>query len=254
VRELVLIAQDTTDYGHDFGLKDGLAVLLEQLTDTVPDMAWIRIMYAFPGYVTDRLIEVMSTRKQILPYLDMPLQHAHPKTLYRMRRPSNIDWVHRTLSKMRAAIPNLSIRTTFIVGYPGETDEEFQALMDFVDEIRFDRVGAFQFSFEPGTTSAPLGDPVPAAVKQERYDRLMEAQQAISLQINQSYVGKTLDVLVEGFDNGISIGRSYRDAPEIDGMVLVEGEAEVGAIVPVKITGAMAYDLTGVPAAQLISL
>lgn len=250
VRELVLIAQDTTDYGHDLGMKDGLAVLLEQLTDSVPDMDWIRIMYAYPGYVTDRLIEVMATRKQILPYLDMPLQHAHPKTLYRMKRPSNMEWVHKTLGKMRGAMDDLAIRTTFIVGYPGETDEEFQALYDFVKEIRFDRVGAFQFSFEPGTTSAPLGDPVPAEVKQERFERLMELQQPISLQVNQSYVGKTLDVLVEGYDNGISIGRSYRDAPEIDGMVLVEGKAEVGDIVPVRITGAMAYDLTGVLATQ----
>jgi len=254
VRELVLIAQDTTDYGHDLGLKDGLAIMLEQLTDSVPDMDWIRIMYAYPGYVTDRLIEVMATRKQILPYLDMPLQHAHPKTLYRMKRPSNIDWVHKTLGKMRAAMSDLAIRTTFLVGYPGETDEEYQALYDFVNEIRFDRVGAFQFSFEPGTTSAPLGDPVPASVKQERYERLMELQQNISLQVNQSYVGKTLDVLIEGFDNGISVGRSYRDAPEIDGMVFVEGKAKVGDIVPVRIGGAMAYDLTGVLAKQLIKL
>ena len=245
VRELVLIAQDTTDYGHDLGMKDGLAILLEQLTDSVPDMDWIRIMYAYPGYVTDRLIEVMATRKQVLPYLDMPLQHAHPKTLYRMKRPSNMDWVYKTIGKMREAMKGLAIRTTFIVGYPGETEEEFQALYDFVKEIRFDRVGAFQFSFEPGTTSAPLGDPVPAPVKQERYERLMELQQNISLQVNQSYVGKTLDVLVEGFDNGISIGRSYRDAPEIDGMVFVEGQAKVGEIVPVRISGAMAYDLTG---------
>lgn len=245
VRELVLIAQDSTDYGHDLGMKEGLAVLLEQLTDSVPDMDWIRVMYAYPGYVTDRLIEVMATRKQILPYLDMPLQHAHPKTLYRMKRPSNIEWVHKTLGKMRGTVKDLSIRTTFIVGYPGETEEEFQALMDFVQEIRFDRVGTFQFSFEPGTTSAPLGDPIPAEVKQERFERLMEVQQNISLQVNQSYVGKTLDVLIEGFDNGISIGRSYRDAPEIDGMVFVEGQAKIGQIVPVRITGAMAYDLTG---------
>ena len=254
VRELILIAQDTTDYGHDLGMKDGLAVLLEQLTDSVPDMDWIRVMYAYPGYVTDRLIEVMATRRQVLPYLDMPLQHAHPKTLYRMRRPSNIEWVHRTLGKMRAAIPNLSIRTTFIVGYPGETEEEFQALVDFVQDIRFDRVGTFQFSFEPGTTSEPLGDPIPAEVKQERYERLMELQQGISLQVNQSYVGTTLDVLVEGRDKGIAIGRSYRDAPEIDGMVFIEGDAQIGEIVPVKITGAMAYDLTGVPASELIRL
>jgi ribosomal protein S12 methylthiotransferase len=245
VRELVLIAQDTTDYGHDLGMKDGLAILLEQLTDAVPDIDWIRVMYSYPGYVTDRLIEVMATRKQVLHYLDMPLQHAHPKTLYRMKRPSNMDWVYKTIGKMRETVKDLSMRTTFIVGYPGETDEEFQALYDFVKEIRFDRVGTFQFSFEPGTTSAPLGDPVEASVKQERFERLMELQQNISLQVNQSYVGKTLDVLIEGFDNGISIGRSYRDAPEIDGMVLVEGKAKVGEIVPVRITGAMAYDLTG---------
>ena len=251
VRELVLIAQDTTDYGHDLGMKDGLARLLEQITDAVPDLDWVRIMYAYPGYVTDRLIDVMAERKQILSYLDMPLQHAHPKTLYRMRRPSNIEWVHRTLGKMRAKLPNLAIRTTFIVGYPGETDEEYQALVDFVEEIRFDRVGTFQFSFEEGTTSAPLGDPVPASVKQERFEHLMELQQGISMQINQSYVGQTLDVLVEGFDNGISVGRSYRDAPEIDGLVFIEGKLEIGQIVPVRITGAMAYDLTGVPAKKV---
>ena len=256
VRELVLIAQDTTDYGHDLGMKDGLASLLERMTEAVPDMDWIRIMYAFPGYVTDRLIEVMAAHPQILPYLDMPLQHAHPETLTRMRRPANMDWVHATLAKMRAPMPNLAIRTTFIVGYPGETEKEFQTLLDFIQEMRFDHVGAFQFSFEPGTTSEPLGDPVPAEVKQERYERLMELQQDISLQINQSYVGQTLDVLVEGFDNGISIGRSYRDAPEIDGMVLVEKgeklkdpveELAIGSIIPVKITGAMAYDLAGTP-------
>ncbi|MDD2921967.1 MAG: 30S ribosomal protein S12 methylthiotransferase RimO [Anaerolineales bacterium] len=254
VRELVLIAQDTTDYGHDLGMKDGLAILLENLTDSVPDMDWIRVMYSYPGYVTDRLIEVMATRKQVLTYLDMPLQHAHPQTLKRMKRPANMDWVYKTLGKMRATIPDLAIRTTFIVGYPDETNEEFETLYNFVKEIRFDRVGAFQFSFEPGTTSAPLGDTISAEAKQERYERLMELQQGISLQVNQSYVGKTLDVLIEGFDNGISIGRSYRDAPEIDGMVFVEGKAKVGEIVPVKISGAMAYDLTGTPAQRLITL
>jgi ribosomal protein S12 methylthiotransferase len=263
VRELILIAQDTTDYGHDLGMKDGLAILLERLVNEVADspspvigrgargeggLDWIRIMYAYPGYVTDRLIDVMASSKQVLPYLDMPLQHAHPDTLYRMKRPSNMEWVHKTLGKMREKIPNLAIRTTFIVGYPGETEEEFQALVDFVQEIRFDRAGAFQFSFESGTTSEPLGDPVPPEVKQARYERLMELQQGISLQVNQSYVGKTLDVLVEGYGDGLSIGRSYRDAPEIDGMVLVEGKLPVGEIVPVRITGAMAYDLTGVSA------
>ncbi|MFO7583417.1 MAG: 30S ribosomal protein S12 methylthiotransferase RimO [Anaerolineales bacterium] len=257
VRELVLIAQDTTDYGHDLGLKDGLAVLLEKLTDSVPDMDWIRIMYAYPGYVTDRLIEVMAGRKQILPYLDIPLQHAHPKTLYRMKRPSNIEWVHKTLDKMRAAFENkrhrLAIRTTFIVGYPGETEEEFQALYDFVEQTRFDRVGAFTFSFEPGTTSEPLGDPIPQSVKEERLSRLMELQKCISLEINQEYVGQTLDVLVEGYGDGVSIGRSYRDAPEVDGFVVVEEKLPINEITPVLITGAMEHDLSGVPA-RMVSL
>jgi ribosomal protein S12 methylthiotransferase len=245
VRELVLIAQDTTDYGHDLGMRDGLATLLEGLTAAVPDMDWIRILYAFPGYVTDRLIDVMASHPQILPYLDIPLQHAHPDTLRRMRRPANIEWVYKTIARMRSTLPGLAIRTTFIVGYPGETENEFQTLLDFAREMRFDRVGAFPFSFEPGTSSEPLGDPLPAEVKEERYQRLMLQQQAISLQINQSYVGRTLDVLIEGIDNGMSIGRSYRDGPEIDGLVLVEGQAEVGSLVPVRIGNAMTYDLSG---------
>ncbi len=126
VRELILIAQDTTDYGHDLGLKDGLAQLLEQLVIAAPGIDWIRVMYAYPGYVTDRLIDVMASHSQILPYLDMPLQHAHPAVLRRMRRPANIEWVHSTVAKLRQALPGLALRTTFIVGYPGETEEEFQ--------------------------------------------------------------------------------------------------------------------------------
>ncbi len=247
VREIVLIAQDTTDYGHELGMKDGLATLLEKMTSAVPDMDWIRIMYAFPGYVTDRLIDVMASHEQVLPYLDIPLQHADPATLTRMKRPANVEWVNTTIAKMRKKLPKLAIRSTFIVGYPGETDQEFQTLLDFVREMQFDRVGAFQFSFEAGTASEELGDPIPVEVKEERFKRLMELQQPISLQINQSYVGRTLDVLIEGFDNGIAVGRSYRDAPEIDGMVFVEGNAEIGSIIPVKITGAMTYDLTGTP-------
>ncbi len=245
VRELILIAQDTTDYGHDLGIKEGLSSLLEQITEAAPGLDWIRIMYAFPGYVTDRQIETMAAHPQILHYLDMPLQHGHPATLRRMRRPANIDWVHRTIGKMRAAMPDLAIRSTFIVGYPGETEEEFQALLDFVGELRFDRVGAFTFSFEPGTESAALGDPVPKEVKQERRDRLMALQQRISLGKNQALVGKTLDVLVEGTGDGLSVGRSYRDAPEIDGMVVIDGEVPPGEMVPVRISGAMAYDLSG---------
>jgi ribosomal protein S12 methylthiotransferase len=246
VHEIILIAQDTTDYGHDLGIKDGLAHLLENMIPKIPEVDWVRIMYAYPGYVTDRLIDVMAKHPQILPYLDIPLQHAHPAVLRRMSRPANIDWVYRTLEKMRAAMPDLALRTTFIVGYPGETDQEFQRLLDFIAEIRFDRVGAFQYSFEPGTSSESLGDPVPSEVKQARWEGLMELQQGISLERNQTFVGQTLDVLIEGQGDGISIGRSYRDAPEIDGLVIVEGDLPVGEMVPVRINGAMVYDLTGV--------
>ena len=258
VQELILIAQDSTDYGHDLGLKDGLAHLLDELVTAVPDVPWIRIMYAYPGYVTDRLIDTMASHPQVLPYLDIPLQHADRRTLLRMRRPANIEWVHNTIGKMRATIPNLSIRTTFIVGYPGETDEEFETLVNFVEEMQFDRVGTFTYSFEPGTPSAELPDQVPQAIMDERRDILMSTQQPISLARNQSYVGQTLDVLVEGHADAadedgnptgeiITLARSYRDAPEIDGYVLVEGELPVGKIVPVRVTGAMVYDLVATP-------
>jgi ribosomal protein S12 methylthiotransferase len=245
VREICLIAQDTTDFGHDLGIKEGLAILLEKMTLAVPNLDWIRIQYGFPGYVTDRLIDVMANHPQIIPYLDIPLQHAAPSILTRMRRPSNMDWVYDTIARLRSTLPNIALRTTFIVGYPGETDKEFQLLLDFVREIRFDRAGAFKFSFEPGTASEALGDPIPAVVKEARFRELMEVQQSISLQVNQSFVGQSLDVLIEGQNDGISIGRSYRDAPEIDGYVLVEGKVETGRIYPVRIGGAMAYDLTG---------
>lgn len=245
VQELILIAQDTTDYGHDLGMRDGLAELIGQITAAAPRLPWLRILYAYPGYVTDRLIELMATHPQVLHYLDMPLQHAHPDTLKRMRRPANVEWVHRTLEKMRTAMPDLALRTTFIVGYPGETEEEFQALLDFIAEVKFDRVGVFPFSFEPGTTSEPLGDPIPADVKQARAARVMQLQESISLARNQALVGKTLPVLVEEIRNGVAVGRSYRDAPEIDGFVYAEGNTKPGKIVPVMVSGAMIHDLMG---------
>ena len=245
VREIILIAQDLTDYGHDLGLRDGLPHLLDSLCDAAPELKWIRLMYAYPGAVSDRLIEVMATRPQIVHYVDIPLQHGHPEVLKRMRRPANIDWVYRTLEKIRTAMPDVAIRTTFIVGYPGETEEQFEGLLQFVRDLQFDRVGAFQYSFEPGTPSADLDGQLPEEVKQERYERLMEMQQAISLKRNQLHVGRTLEVLIEGQGDGLTLGRSYRDAPEIDGMVILEGTAPVGEFVPVKIDGALTYDLTG---------
>lgn len=247
VRELIIIAQDTTDYGHDLGMQNGLSTLLKQITTAAPDIPWIRLMYAYPGYVTDELIETMATTPQVLPYLDIPLQHGHRETLKRMRRPANIEWVYSTVEKLRTAMPDIAIRTTFIVGYPGETDEEFDGLKTFVSDLRFDRVGAFTYSYEASTPSATVSWQVEEAVKEARRDELMELQQQISLARNQAQVGRVLPILIEGYGDGISVGRSYREAPEIDGYVLVPGELPVGEIVPVRIDGAMVYDLTAVP-------
>lgn len=250
VRELIIISQDSTDYGHDLGLKNGLSHLLERVVAAASGIDWIRIMYAYPGYVTDELIATMAETPQILPYLDIPLQHAHRETLKRMRRPANVDWVYRTVDKLRKAMPDLAIRTTFIVGYPGETDEEFAALLDFVRDMRFDRVGAFTYSYEASTPSATVSWQVLDEVKAQRVEELMGLQQRISLEKNQEQVGRTLPVLIEGYseEDDVSVGRSYRDAPEIDGYVFVPGRLPEGEIVPVTIDGAMTYDLTGVPA------
>jgi ribosomal protein S12 methylthiotransferase len=245
VRELILIAQDSTDYGYDLGLKNGLAVLLESLAKAVPDIDWIRLMYAYPGCVSDELIEVMASHKQIAEYLDIPLQHGDRNVLKAMRRPAKVEWMHETVEKMRRAMPEMAIRSTFIVGYPGEGEAEFENLLGFLRDIRFDRAGCFTFSFEPGTTSEPLGDPVPEEVKEDRRERLMLLQQQISLEKNQHFLGKVLPVLVEGCGEGLSVGRSYRDAPEVDGLVIIEGEVPPGEMVPVSISGAMHYDLSG---------
>ncbi len=256
VKEVMLIAQDSTDYGYDLGLKDGLAHLLDEIVQAAPGIPWLRIMYAYPGYVTPGLMETMAKHPQVLPYLDIPLQHGHRETLKRMKRPANVEWVYDTIGKLRATIPELAVRTTFIVGYPGETDEEFDGLLKMVRDLQFDRVGAFKYSYEIGTPSATLSDHVPDDVKQARWETLMELQQNISLAKNQAMVGKTVDILVEGHGVGededgletgdtLSLGRSYRDAPEIDGYVIVEGELPIGEIVPVRITGATTYDLIG---------
>ncbi|MEJ2562836.1 MAG: MiaB/RimO family radical SAM methylthiotransferase [Anaerolineales bacterium] len=248
VREINLIAQDTTDYGHDLGIQDGLAVLIEDLVKAVPNIDWLRILYAYPGCVTDRLIEVIAGNPQIVPYIDMPLQHAHPEVLRRMRRPANLEWVHRTLEKLRSAVPDVALRSTFIVGYPNETEQAFETLLDFVSEVRFDRVGVFTFSPEVGTESEALGDPISSEVKVERQRRLMLLQQQISLEKNQTFVGRILPVLTEGVGDGITLGRSFRDAPEIDGLVIIDGEHPLGEMLPVRIDSAMPYDLVGAAA------
>jgi ribosomal protein S12 methylthiotransferase len=256
VQEIVLIAQDTTLYGRDLDAgRDGLARLLESIVAAVPALPWLRVMYTYPTHITPRLVETMARLPQVCHYLDIPLQHAHPAVLRRMHRPSDLDDTRRLLARLRAAMPDIALRTTFIVGYPGETEEEFQALLNFLAEVRFDHVGVFPYSAEEGTPAAGLPGAVPAAVRQERYRQAMTQQQEISRAKNQEWVGQTLPVLIEGEaetdhglrtkDHGLLVGRSFRDAPEVDGLVLATGQAAVGTIVPVHITAATEYDLWG---------
>jgi len=250
VREVVLVGQDTTRYGHDLGQRDGLAALLEQMTDAFPALPWIRVMYAYPRHVTERFLSVLRERRQVLPYLDMPLQHTHPWTLARMRRPHRdtddlIGW-------MRDRVPGLVLRTTFIVGFPGETEAEFDYLLDSVQRLRFDRVGVFTYSDEDGTAAFSMPDRVADSEKRRRRGRLMAAARDITLASNQRMVGQELDVLIDGRPEDGSAwfaGRSYRDAAEVDGLVLVKAEQlRVGEIIPVRIERALAYDLLGRPA------
>jgi len=247
VQEINIIAQDVTDYGQDFGLQDGLPNLLADLLPVIPHIPWVRLLYTYPGYFSDRLIDMMVEFPQLLPYLDIPLQHADPKVLQLMRRPSDVDWVRHTVAKMRAKLPDLVIRTTFIVGFPGESEHSFQVLKDFIEEMQFDHVGVFTYSIENGTPAQILGDPIPQEVKEARRQELMTLQAGISYQKNQKLCGKVLNILVEGVDqeNGVLIGRTYRDAPEIDGLVIAEGTGEVGELLPVRITAAMQHDLFG---------
>ncbi len=249
--ELVVIAQDTTDYGRDVGQPDSLPRLLRAICQRTPALHWLRLMYAYPGHVSDELIDVMASTPQIVHYLDMPLQHGHPQTLRRMRRPSSIDWVEKTVMKLRRAMPDIALRSTFIVGFPGETETEFGALLDFIQAMQFDKVGVFTFSPEPGTPAADLPDQVDEAVKEDRRAQIMAMQQQISLARNQAQVGRVLDVLVEGHDNGYTTGRSYRDAPEVDGLVLFPGQHHAGDMAQVRISGAMAYDLVGEGVSQI---
>ncbi len=242
VKEIVLVAQDTTAYGWDWGQRDALAPLIERLCTEVEGLRWLRLMYAYPGHVTPRLIETMARYPQVLHYLDVPLQHAHPETLRRMKRP-NIVVARKMLEDLRAAMPDIAIRTTFIVGFPGETNDEFNALLEFLEEQQFDRVGIFEYSREEGTPSATMENQVATKTKKYRRERAMALQQKISLAKNKRWVGKELDVLIEGAGDGVSIARSYRDAPEVDGVVVIEKELRTGDFVRVKITDASEYDL-----------
>jgi len=244
VKEIVLVAQDSTAYGRDWGAKDVLPELIDTLLDATPTLDWLRLMYAYPGHVTEQLAETMARQPQVVHYIDVPMQHGAAGVLRRMRRPSP-DIARRMIENLRAAMPDIAIRSTFIVGYPAETESEFQELLDFLSFAQLDRVGAFTFSPEPGTPSAEQAGQLPQELKDERFARVMEHQRAISLAKNRALVGRNLDVLIEGVGDGISVGRSYRDAPEVDGVVIVQRELRVGAMVRVDVTGAMEYDLIG---------
>ncbi len=241
-KELNLIAQDVTQYGFDLYKEFTLPKLLKEL-NKVEGIEWIRLLYFYPNRLTDEVIETMANCEKVVPYIDIPLQHAHPETLRRMKRPWDGERYLGLFEKVRKAMPECAIRTTYIVGFPGETQEEFDYLIDFVKASHLDRVGAFVFSKEPGTPAHDLEGQLAPRVKRERYDKIMRVQQQISLAVNQGWVGREMDVLIEDSRDGWLVGRSHRDAPEIDGMVFVQGEAEPGQIVRTKVTGAEEYDL-----------
>lgn len=245
VTEIVLIAQDTTSYGIDIYGKTSLARLLEEL-NKIEGLSWIRIMYAYPSQLNDELISAIARLDKVVKYIDLPLQHSDPQILEAMRRPV-FDY-EVLINKLRDKIPDAAIRTAFIVGYPGETDEQFEHLYNFVEKMRFDKMGVFEYSREKNTASYSMLEQVPKKIKKERYKKLMALQQKISLDVNNSKIGKTLPCIVEGYtDDGVVIMRSYADAPEIDGLVYASTDRNVvpGDVEQVLIERADEYDLFG---------
>lgn len=256
-RELVLVAQDSTAYGAEQGDPNGLPRLLERLAAQVPAARWLRLMYAYPGFVTPSLVEAMASIPQVCRYLDIPLQHGSPGVLRRMKRPHNMTMVRETLERLRTAMPDIAIRTTFIVGFPGETKGEFEELLDFCREARFDRAGAFTYSPQPGTSAAGLDGQLPERTKQRRYRRLMTVQSEIAAARSAEQVGRELELLVESepgqtTEEGepIFAGRSYREAPEVDGLIFCDGVAAPGSMPAVRIIEALGHDLWATPIAD----
>ncbi|MCX7622861.1 MAG: 30S ribosomal protein S12 methylthiotransferase RimO [Thermomicrobium sp.] len=261
-KEVVLVAQDTIRYGADLGIRQGLPDLLRAIAEQVPELPWLRLLYLYPTPLLFRLIETMAELPQCVPYLDIPLQHADPDILRAMARPSDPDFYRRLVAYARERLPDVALRTTFIVGFPGETEERFQRLYDFVAELEFDHVGVFVYSPEAPTPSARLGAPVPPEVAEERRARVMELQRKISLAKNRRLVGRELTVLIEGQgeledERGrrrpIAAGRAPRHAPEVDGLVFVPGRLPVGELVPVRVVRAEPYDLWAEPLAPVRS-
>ncbi len=245
VREIILISQITTNYGLDIYGEPRLAELLQALgTVEVP---WIRMHYAYPTGLTPKVIQAIQSVPNVLPYLDLPLQHSHPEILRAMNRPWQGQVNDGIIERIKTAIPDAVLRTTFIVGFPGETDEHYEHLLQFVQRHEFDHVGVFTFSPEEGTPAYSLPDPLPQQVMDARRDALMEVQQPISLRRNRAEIGNVVDVLIEqeNPETGELIGRSARFSPDVDGLVYVQGEARLGAMVSVAITDADIYDLYG---------
>lgn len=237
-KELVLIAQDTTDYGKDLYNKRNIAELVSRLSE-VKGIEWTRMMYAYPSHFPEDLIYEIKNNEKVCKYLDIPLQHISDSILKSMRRGITAKQTRELLSKLRNEIPELVLRTTFIVGYPGETEKEFQELCDFVEEFKFERIGTFTYSQEENTVSYNLGDPVPDDVKKSRQSRLMEIQREISAQKNRELIGKELKVLVESKEEDFYVGRSYQDAPEVDGEILINSNH---SIIPGNFYFAEVYD------------
>jgi ribosomal protein S12 methylthiotransferase len=246
VRELIVVAQDTTYYGLDLYGEVRLAQLLREL-EQVPGIEWVRVLYAYPIHFTDELIETLAGAKKVLPYLDLPLQHISDRMLRRMARRVDRAGTEQLLGQLRSAIGRLALRTTFIVGFPGETESEFQELCDFVAGAKFERVGVFTYSHEPGTPASRLEGHLPEEVKQERRNRLMEIQQANALAWAQNQVGSEIEVIVDGPDPevpGHASARSWADAPDIDCTVRLKGKnLHPGDLVRARVTGADGYDL-----------
>ncbi len=247
--ELNLIAQDSTQYGYDLCGKPMLPELLQALSH-VEGVKWLRLFYCYPSRVNAKVIAAIAETPKVCQYIDMPLQHASDPVLRAMRRPMTGSGYLRLVERFREASPDVALRTTFIVGFPGETNDDVDTLVEFVKKSQFDRVGVFEYSDEDGTPSADLPNRVSARQKRERKARVMEAQQVVSLARNQAWIGRDLEVLVESVDSKGSVGRSFRDAPEIDGTVRITNtHLEPGSFVQVRITDAAPYDLSGVRAA-----
>jgi ribosomal protein S12 methylthiotransferase len=248
VRELNLVAQDSSHYGRDLGLSDGLAQLLDAL-DRVDGLRWIRLHYLYPNTVTDRLIGSMARGRRIVDYVDLPLQHADPAVLRRMRRGGSAAQHLELLSRFRRAMPSAAVRTTLIVGFPGETEREFEHLLDFVREARFEHLGVFVYSHEPGTPAGAWDDDVPEATKRERRERLLACQQQIVFERHRRALGRRVEVLCEGTHpdtDWLLVGRTRHQAPEVDGLVLInDGTAAPGEFVDVELTDTAGYDVVG---------